>query len=260
MGDEPDKTTRVPMVVIVVAFVLAGVLAFMLWPRGEGDERGDDPSRFQAFEAGERDDAPMAADAEGDGNAGPSDPQEPSDRGSVVVLEDRVERGTADTPGSPSPYASVDAGEARPSADAGWVDPVNEEVLGSRSWMAELPEDTREEIDRELDEPAPEQFPLDLGVRREGIEVAKAVVFDCYDALRRRQPGRTGRIIVSFDVVASGAQATLENTAVPTNVKLDDARFERCIIEGIDGLRVPAVEEGEMHVEYPFLFDIEGKR
>ncbi len=257
MGAEPDTRRRIPTVVSVVAAVLAGVLTFVLWPRDEG---GEDPADFQAFEAGERDDAPAAADVGTDGHAGPPPTSEPPDRGSVVVLEDRVERGAADSPASAPLVADPDAGEPRRSAEAGWVDPVNEEVLGSRSWMAELPEEERDDIDRELDEPAPEQFPLDLGVRREGIEVAKAVVFDCYDALRRRQPGRTGRIIVSFDVVASGAQATLENTAVPTNVKLDDARFERCIIEGIDGLRVPAADEGEMHVEYPFLFDIEGKR
>ncbi|MGM0558390.1 MAG: hypothetical protein ACQEVA_18540 [Myxococcota bacterium] len=244
------------MIIVVVGVLLAIVLGYMLWPRPSTspESTGED---FQAFEGGERSDAPEPRGPEPGPDAASKAGGEERE-GSVVVLEDRVERPEDAPPaGAREPDAGPDQAER---ADAGYVDPVNEEVLGPKAWMPELPEDEREEIDEELDRQSPDPFPIDLGVRREGIEVAKAVVFDCYDALRRRQPQRTGRIIVSFDVVASGGSATLENTEVPTNVKLDDPQFEACIIDGIDGLQIASSDEGTMRVKYPFLFDLEGKR
>jgi hypothetical protein len=241
---------------VTLAVLLAAVAAYILWPRPSAEQARDEG--FEAFEASED---PRAGKLVGPDASRAQAPRDGDDEptGSVVVLEDRVERDDAP---ARSETESVDADSkgAQRDGGGGYADPVNDEVLGPKAWMADLPEEQREDIDEELDRQRPEPFPIDLEVRREGIEVAKAVVFDCYDALQRRQPQRTGRIIVSFDVVAGGGSATLRNTDVPTNVKLDDPQFESCIVDGINGLRIASSDEGTMRVEYPFLFDIEGKR
>jgi hypothetical protein len=254
VSDDSEKTTPI-VTIATIAVLVVGVLAFVLWPRGAQVSPDADFDAFEGGDAAQTQTPPTSVDA---GTSAEATEAGSTDRGSVVVLEDRVERSGNDDERRES--ASNDAGGSQRSADGGYSDPVNNQVLGPESWMAELPEEEREDIDQQLDEPPPKQFPLDLGVRREGIEVAKAVVFDCYDALQTRQPGRTGRIVVSFDVVATGSEAALRNVDVPTNLDLEDPQFESCIIDGIEGLRVPASEDGEMHVEYPFLFDLEGKR
>lgn len=130
-------------------------------------------------------------------------------------------------------------------------------MVGPLTWMAELPERERAAIAQELDTPPTKPFPLDLQIRRRSIDMTREVVFDCFDALKQRQPQSTGRMIVAFNLVASEGRAQVLEPSIPTQLNLDDPPFTHCILKGLESIEFASEDEGRMRVEYPFLFDLE---
>ncbi len=155
-------------------------------------------------------------------------------------------------PQAPSPDAGLDAAHA---PQPQWADPTNQRVLGRRSWMATMSDAGRQAIDDEFDRPRPHPYPYDLKVRRNGIDVARGIVEDCFERLQKRQPDATGRIMVAFDLVATGQRGQFRKVSLPAVVKLHDPRFQDCITGGLANASFATGEQGVMHVEYPFFFD-----
>lgn len=232
--------------------MLAGV-ALLAWWLADVDEPPRDATapapQFEPAESGE------LAQIEGAESPSPA-PSEPTE---TARGEERADaRPSVRTEAAaPAGDTSPESGGAAPSPDAGptWRDPVNRKVLGKKQWMAQPSEEEQAAIDEAFARPRPQRYPIDLQVRREGIEAARGLVYDCFDALRARNPAAYGRIIVGFDVRAGAGRARLRNVAIPTNFNLTDPQFEACVIDELSRVSFSSSEEGTMYVEYPFLFD-----
>ncbi len=157
----------------------------------------------------------------------------------------RADRDDADAADSSS------AAESKPQ----WKDPVRQKVLGQKTWMAKVPEAEMAAIDEEIDRERPEPYQIDLDLRRTAIDATRGVVHGCFDRLLERLPTASGRLSVSFDLVADGEQARPHNVAIPALVELHDPGFKACVLDEVARISLPTEETGVLAVEYPFLFD-----
>ncbi len=138
-----------------------------------------------------------------------------------------------------------------------WNDPENQKVLGDKRWMAvESPEENAR-IQALLDKPMPSDpraTPLD---RRASIELLKPEVEFCVETARRTTPAAKGRLVVSYDLSATGETAVIQNADVDPIVGFEGVvGLRECIVNRIEGRTFEASREGErLRVEYPFFFD-----
>lgn len=141
---------------------------------------------------------------------------------------------------------------ARAPEDAGaWADPVNQRVLGPKSWMAELPQAETDAVERVLDAPRPPpRYPIDLGVRQWSADIAADVVDECFGETAAR-----GRFAVNYRLVADGQRATFEDVHLTNLYQLDDPAFVDCVVANLGSRSFRSSEDGQMQVAQPFLFD-----
>jgi hypothetical protein len=233
----------------VIAMIGGGVLVAM-WSLADDpaapSSATSDEAAFRAFEASEPA-AKQGAEGEPERDAGGEEP----------TPDARRFQGTIVRPPPLEPSASsgsqTDAGS---SADVRlWQDPVNQRVLGQKKWMAQLPDAASQEIDEELEKERPQRYPIDLTVRRSGVDVAKEIVEGCYERLLERNPQADGRLAVGFNMVADGSTARFKDVDVLVKVRLYDPAFDDCIIDELSRASFPTSEEGVMWVEYPFVFE-----
>lgn len=251
--------------------VLVGPLALGVWLIAANPAQStDEPADFASFrgadvgEAGREADGPADAgrdharlrsadDGPGARLAGRAhrprrDQRADHDRRPIVrpdAATYRADRGDADAADSSS------AAEPKPQ----WEDPVRQKVLGQKTWMAKVPEAEMAAIDDEIDRERPEPYQIDLDLRRTAIEATRGVVYGCFDRLLERLPTASGRLSVSFDLVADGEQARPHNVAIPALVELHDPGFKACVLDEVANISLPTDETGVLAVEYPFLFD-----
>ncbi|MFP4598836.1 MAG: hypothetical protein ACLFVJ_11320 [Persicimonas sp.] len=245
--------------------VLVGPLALGVWLIAANPaERTDEPADFASFrgadagEAARQADRPTGAGPEharvrsaggrsGDRLAGRARRAQ-HDRRPIVrpdAATYRADRGDADAADASS------AAESKPQ----WKDPVRQKVLGQKTWMAKVPDAQRQAIDEEIERERPEPYQIDLDLRRTAIEATRGVVHGCYDRLLERLPTASGRLSVSFDLVADGEQARPYDVGIPALVELHDPGFKACVLDEVARISLPTEETGVLAVEYPFLFD-----
>ena len=149
--------------------------------------------------------------------------------------------------------------ESAPAADpedAGtWADPVNQRVLGPKSWMAEVSPAETEALERVLNAPRPApRYPIDLRVRQWSADIAAEVVELCFGESQPR-----GRFAVNYRLVADGRRAIFEDIHLTNIYGLDDPvfvdAFVGCVVESLGERSFRSSEEGQMQVARPFLFD-----
>ncbi len=138
-----------------------------------------------------------------------------------------------------------------------WNDPENQKVLGDKRWMAvESPEENAR-IRALLDKPMPNDpraTPLD---RRISIDLLKPEVEFCVENVRRTNPAAKGRLVVSYDLSASGETAVIQNADVDPIIGFEGVvGLRECIVDRIQGRTFDASRDGEpLRVEYPFFFE-----
>ena len=261
--DEPPPHSKPPLSRLVWVVVgLSVAVAAMVWViRWVADEE-QTPARdtgaqvspdFRAFEQEPPDEPPAVEPAPAEPS--PADAGSPSDVSVRSVQQ--VDTTDKDSGGEESVPDDASMADAHPHR---WNDPVNQRVLGQKKWMAKLPDAEQEAIEETLDQPRPKRYPFDMDVRQQSVDRARTLVYDCFDALRRRQPQATGRLTIAFDLQVVGGQAQVQNPAIPTNHKLGEPGFEACILDGLARISYPAQGDGTMQVEYPFLFEVETSR
>ncbi|MFU8802514.1 MAG: hypothetical protein ACNA8W_01780 [Bradymonadaceae bacterium] len=140
-----------------------------------------------------------------------------------------------------------------------WADPINDEVLGARTWMAQPTEEESARIEEVFEEAErrraenPDTFQLED--RHTALEHARNVVERCFDNLLSHDPDIAARVIVAFDVHTGAGVGRVENGEVTVYFGDQNEAFEICVAESLNAITFGAVGEGEHKVEYPFFFD-----
>ena len=81
------------------------------------------------------------------------------------------------------------------------------------------------------------------------LSKARPAMEKCYAKVLRRNPAKHGRLTVRINIQGDGillGLSVFENTAGP--------ELERCVVEGLKGLRFPPPSGGRLIVACPFLF------
>lgn len=176
----------------------------------------------------------------------------------LMALESRDEADEADEMDETGERL-LEEREELPGNEGVWEDPVNREVLGPPSWMAEPSEEESARIQAVFDEAerlrAENEDTFVLDDRHRAIELARDAVEDCFDALLEFEPEAIGRVIIAFEIRAAAGTATLEQGRITTNVGLHDLDFIACVETGLAQITFGAVGEGGHSVEYPVFFD-----
>lgn len=139
-----------------------------------------------------------------------------------------------------------------------WDDPTNQEVLGSKKWMAKVSEQEAAKI-QEVFEKAEAQKDkrIDRISRQNSIDAMKLAVGECLDELRETDPAATGRLIVEWTASANDdGRGVIEEVEIKTNVGLRIETFEQCVRSN-DGLNFAGNPGEPLRVEYPFMFDVD---
>lgn len=220
--------------------------------------RASEVRNYMARNDGARSDGARPASVEAD--AGKSDDGAPAEpRPARTPLDDGR---PVETPPEDDNLEDAPPEDARPDEprreEAPHADPVHREVLGRRGWMAPLPPEEIERIDRTIDEAERRRDELfeNLELRRIALAQAQQVGEVCFDALFNRVPQASGRVIVNFEAIAHQGGVTITNTRVAANVGLQDLAFENCLITGIDqivfGTDAP---DGAVWLEHAMFFE-----
>lgn len=250
MSHESPKRDRARLAgLAAVGAVALAVVALMAWlaHRGAGSPGSSGAEKFAAFEGAADAGAPLAASSAREASV---------DVGRQVRLPDAGSAGTIMRP-DVGALTRRDAGTADASQDTApeWTDPTNQRVLGHRSWMVQASDAQTKALDKVLDRKPPQPYPYAMKVRRNGIDVARGIVDDCFDRLLQRQPDATGRLTLAFDLVATGERGVFRKIRLPAIVKLHDPQFQDCITGGLANASFATSEQGVMRVQYPFFFD-----
>lgn len=184
---------------------------------------------------------PVSDDASSPNHRRPTDDGD-SDIRWVVVRPDIVEE-------SASP---ADVGYDNSSRDAsGWTDPVNQRVLGQKTWMGEIPEEQQKAIEETLNRQLPVRYPIDLRVRRWSVDIATEVVEKCFEPA---EP--SGRFAVNYTLAADGGRAVFEDVHLSNIYRVQTpVLFAECVVDRLGRRSFASTEDGRMDVSRPFIFD-----
>ncbi|MEM6958153.1 MAG: AgmX/PglI C-terminal domain-containing protein, partial [Myxococcota bacterium] len=86
------------------------------------------------------------------------------------------------------------------------------------------------------------------------VRANSAAVRYCYQNEVQRQPNLRGRVTVAWRISLAG-RVTTSRIARST---LNNARVEGCIARQVRNWRFPQPDGGEVSVEYPFIFGVQG--
>ncbi|RAL21257.1 hypothetical protein DL240_14115 [Lujinxingia litoralis] len=176
-------------------------------------------------------------------------------QGAVGGAEDRVEAGEGGAQAQRSERRTREAVQpGAVSPDAG--EEGGMKGVGPLRWARQpLSPEALAVLEDELDEGEMRQA-QELAMRqdrRRSIEAVEAGVRGCYEALRREQPERGGRVALRWTMVAAGGVGQVVDAVITANVGLRDAGFEGCVAQALRGLEFEAVGEAEVVVEWPFM-------
>lgn len=86
------------------------------------------------------------------------------------------------------------------------------------------------------------------------VRANQAAVRYCYEVEVQRQPNLRGRVSIAWRINLQGAVTTSR----VANSTLNNARVEGCIVRQVRRWRFPQPDGGEVSVEYPFIFGVQG--
>lgn len=92
---------------------------------------------------------------------------------------------------------------------------------------------------------------LDKEAIRKVVRAHIVEVRDCYNEGLKKDPELAGRIVVGFEIAASGAVGRSEIS----ESTLADAQVGACVAAAVKSWTFPAPQGGSVEVAYPFLFE-----
>lgn len=230
-GTGPRWRWRRAVVAIIVVAVMAMALMWMSMQKGSTpDEMGSEGEEFEAYQGAFPDEEPQ--------RPGPDSPT-PDSRESKASLEsDRP----AQEPGG------VD------QSDSNGVEEVSQ--MGPRRWMAEAEDVDVQALEERLrDSEMDQEFELALRRdRRASIDAADDFISACYaERDEELERGAPQRVAVEWTIATHGGAGVIEAPRILHQLGAKDERFERCVLDGLDGLDFEAVgDDGEMVVREAF--------
>lgn len=149
--------------------------------------------------------------------------------------------------------AQADAGPDGSQED--WSEGPREAVGPSR-WMRErLNDEEAGELRDDLESGEMEQART-LAMREDrqrSIHAVEARVQDCFAELVALEPERTGRLGLTWTMLAGGGVGLVTDPQVRANMGLREPGFEACIAGSLQGVEFEATGESEILVEWAFM-------
>ena len=229
---------RLLVVISILAVVGSGGL--ILW-FGDSDapQREEDDEPFQAFKAGDGEDAPESESRSEDAPPdaiGAGDHSEPA-----FADEDADGVGVGEAVGRNDESATdrSDDGSSRQPAEAvkerGLPGEMQADEAGSEREEA-LADLTREQV-------------------REGIEAFRPVVRKCYEETRETFPEAEGRVVLEFSIEASGDDGRVFMSQTGDDTTLFETDLHDCLLYNISEVEFDAPGgDGIVNVTYPIQF------
>ena len=166
--------------------------------------------------------------------------------------ESRRSREGASQAGPSKHRGSTDVGA---KASATYLDPVNNRVLGPRRWMAELPEEQKKSIERDLERDVGSQYPISMEDRRAAIQKVDEVARKCFRDFFGAHPDVTGgQVIVEFELVVYKSVAEPNDVRVEDPVDVRNPDFLACVRDGVASISLQAARDGTLDIQHPIFF------
>jgi hypothetical protein len=157
-------------------------------------------------------------------------------------------------PRSPHPEPTpVDAGHASgPPSDtttaSPYDNPVNQRVLGPKSWLAQPDDATSAAIQRQLSKDVANPTNYDVSSRDRRLAISRLQQAAAHCAQRYLSSDRRGHIIIRTTLVVSGGRAHLEEVTFDDILRLEQPRFRECIKRRASDIRFDAQRSGRLSI------------
>ncbi len=214
-------------IAIAVAASIICIGGLWLWFDEDSPEPPEDQADSVAFEAYERMEKEVLN--ESSGSDAPTDETTPKER---IVHRAQHEQTLA--------------GDDKTTAEM--IEETSK--IGPRRWMAEADDVDVEALENRLrDSEMDQQFELMLRRdRRSSIDVADETIRQCYaEREETRSPddrGSPDRIAVEWKISTDAGDGRINNPRILHQLGPPDQQFERCVLDGLDGLQFEAVGDG----------------
>lgn len=155
--------------------------------------------------------------------------------------------------GKNTPFGPADAIEGHPEP------PEEPVVLGPSQWRAQLPGETQQKLDLEIEQKqrmidrALERRVREHDLRRGGGQLVQENSWRCYRQLLQAEPDARGRLQVSVQLVGEGGVGTIEHARIKSSVYLKQPSLHDCIVRSLIGatFETTAVSNTIINTEYP---------
>ncbi len=109
--------------------------------------------------------------------------------------------------------------------------------------------------DEELDPGTP--WPIDADGINGAIRERLGEIKECYDEWLKLDPELQGKVVVGFVIAAEEDLGAIRETSVVESMAGDNTFFEGCVLNVMSDLQFEPPEDGEVTVNYPFMFSTE---
>jgi len=141
-----------------------------------------------------------------------------------------------------------------PQGEEDWSEGPRE-VMGPSRWMRQrMSDEESRELQSELELGEMEQARI-LAMREDrqsSIDAVEVKVRDCFGVLVAQEPERTGRLGLTWTMLAGGGVGLVADPQVRANMGLREPGFEACVAGALQGLEFEATGESEILVEWAF--------
>lgn len=130
------------------------------------------------------------------------------------------------------------------------------EVMGPSRWMRQrMSDEESRELQSELELGEMEQARI-LAMREDrqsSIDAVEVQVRDCFAVLVAQEPERSGRLGLTWTMLAGGGVGLVTEPRVRANIGLREPGFEACVAGALQGVEFEATGESEILVEWAFM-------
>jgi hypothetical protein len=109
--------------------------------------------------------------------------------------------------------------------------------------------------DEEVDPGTP--WPIDADGINGAIRERLGEIKECYDSWLQLDPDLQGKVVVGFVIAEQQDLGAIRETTVVESTAGDNTFFEGCVLNVMSDLQFEPPEDGEVTVNYPFMFSSE---
>lgn len=117
--------------------------------------------------------------------------------------------------------------------------------------MADVPASTQQEVDKTRQAEIPAQYPIDLALRQESMELARLVVGECLAGQQAE-----GRFVLNYLLNADGDHASFEEISISNRYQFERPEAETCILDQLSPQRIQTNDSGQLPVSYPLMLPL----